>query len=413
MAINRRNFLKGLGATFALSALPGQSFAYNPFQTKNTEEIFVFVFLRGGFDSLNFIAPMGDRHYADARIAGLRVPEKGRFSLANGLGGLDFNIHPKAAALKELYDSGDMAVVHAAGLVNGTRSHFEAMDLIERGLAKKQGNAKGWMTRYFETIKNTKPLPAIAVGSGMPSSFLGCNQAISIDKANEFSLKGEPIVKKILRNLYGGDSFLHQTGIRTLDTIDTIQNKIAKKSNGEPKDYHPEHGSKYPEEWVAKGFSDSLQNLAQLIKMDVGVHVAMLEFDAWDHHEAQEYRFPQRLEALSNSLAAFYNDMSNYHQKLTVVVMSEFGRRLKSNRSAGTDHGHGGAALILGGKVKGGKMYGNWPGLATHQLNNGVDLEVTTDYRTIFSEVLSKPLKSDKLDFIFPKFDNYKPLGFL
>ncbi|BDS13726.1 DUF1501 domain-containing protein [Aureispira anguillae] len=416
MHLNRRNFLKGLGSTIALSALPNiQNFAYQPLLSNNpNEEILVFVFLRGGCDALNFIAPMGNRHYADARIKELRVPENANFTLKNGLDGLDFNIHPKAAALKELYDSQDLAVVHATGLTNGTRSHFEAMNLIEQGLTKNQGNAVGWMTRYFETISHKGELPAVAIGgNGLPTSFLGCQQAASIDDLADFNVIGEPIMQEVLREFYNGNTFLDQTGQQTLATLQHIQKKLKKNSKGEALDYHPAHDVDYPTEWYIKSFSQSLKNLARLIKMDVGTHLAMVEYDGWDHHENQAFRFPQHLAGFSNALAAFYNDLSNYHQRMTIVVMSEFGRRLKSNRSGGTDHGHGGLALVLGGNVKGGKMYGQWPGLATHELDKNVDLAVSTDYRTILGEVLSKRLQSKKLDFIFPNFDHHQALGFL
>lgn len=411
MLINRRNFLKGLGATVALSTLPGaQSFAYNPLHLKNpNDEIFVFVFLKGGCDALNFIAPMGNRHYADARLTELQVPENAKFTLRNGLDDLDFNIHPKASALKELYDSGDMAIVHALGLANGTRSHFEAMKLIEQGLGKNKSSAQGWMTRYFETISATGALPAVSIGNnGLAASFLGCTQAISIDKISEFKVEGKPIVQDILANFYQGESKLHLAGQKALSTIKVLQNKNINDTH-----YHPEHGANYPSDWSIESFAESLQNLAQLIKMDTGVHIATLEYDGWDHHEGQAHHFPKRLEGLSDALAAFYNDLSKYHNRMTMVVMSEFGRRLKSNRSGGTDHGHGGLALVLGGQVKGGKMYGKWPGLATHELNNNVDLDITTDYRTVLSEVLQKQFSSQHLDTIFPDFEVPQMLGFL
>lgn len=411
MMINRRNFLKGLGATVALSSLPSaQSFAYNPLHLKNPkDEILVFVFLKGGCDALNFIAPMGNRHYADARLTELQVPEHAKFMLKNGLDGLDFNIHPKASALKELYDSGDMAVVHALGLSNNTRSHFEATKLIEQGLAKNKSSAQGWMTRYFETISATGTLPAVSIGNnGLAASFHGCSQAVSIDKVNSFKVKGMPVLEEILADFYQGKSEVHQAGQKTLSTLKALQHK-----NIADEHYHPEHGASYPSEWNIKSFSESLQNLAQLIKMDTGVHIATVEYDGWDHHESQAYHFPKRLEALSNALAAFYNDMTKYHPRMTMLVMSEFGRRLKSNRSGGTDHGHGGLALVLGGQVKGGKMYGKWPGLATHELNNKVDLEVTSDYRSVLSEILQQQFKSQHLASIFPEFDGSQMLGFL
>lgn len=409
--MNRRNFLKGLGATVALSSLPGaQSFAYNPLHLKNPkDEILVFVFLKGGCDALNFIAPMGNAHYADARLTELQVPENAKFTLKNGLDNLDFNIHPKASPLKELYDSGDMAIVHALGLSNGTRSHFEAIKLIEQGLAKNKSSAQGWMTRYFETISATGTLPAVSVGNnGLAASFNGCPLAVSIDHVNDFKVKGKPVLQEILTSFYQGNSHLHQAGQKALSTIKTLQDKQI-----EDEHYHPEHGANYPSEWSIKSFAESLQNLAQLIKMDTGVHIASVEYDGWDHHEGQAYHFPKRLEGLSNALAAFYNDMTTYHHRMTMVVMSEFGRRLKSNRSGGTDHGHGGLALVLGGQVKGGKMYGKWPGLASHELNNQVDLEVTTDYRTVLSEILQKQFKSKHLETIFPEFKAPKMLGFL
>jgi len=413
MAINRRNFIKGLGSTLALSALPSvQSFAFDPFKTTApNEEIFVFVFLRGGCDALNLVAPMGDRFYDNARPAALKVPESGKFQLKNGLGRQEFNIHPKAAALKELYDSGDLAIVHATGLSNGTRSHFEAMNMIERGLVTKQSSAQGWMTRYFETINATGKLPAVAIGNNLPDSFLGCPIAASIQNVQEFRVLGEPHMHDILKSFYQGNSILQQTGQTTLSTIETLQAKLPSTDHDDEHEYHPEHGAEYPDDWYVNDFSHALKNLAQLIKMDVGVHMAMVEYGDWDHHENQAYRFPQHIEGLSNALAAFYNDMQHYHKRMTVVVMSEFGRRLKSNRSGGTDHGHGGLAFVLGGQVNGGKMYGQWPGLATHELDNAVDLDVTTDYRTILSEILDKRLNNKKLDFIFPGFIDYKPLG--
>ena len=411
MKINRRNFLKGLGATVALSTLPGtQSFAYNPLYLKNPkDEIFVFVFLKGGCDALNFIAPMGDRHYADARLTELQVPENAKFTLKNGLDDLDFNIHPKASALKELYDSGNMAVIPALGLSNGTRSHFEAIKLIEQGLTENKGSAQGWMTRYFETISATGALPAVSIGNnGLSAAFAGCSQAISMDKISAFKVIGEPVLQEVLANFYQGETDLHQAGQKALSTIKYLQNKKIDDAH-----YHPEHGANYPSKWNVKSFAESLQNLAQLIKMDAGVHIATVEYDGWDHHENQAYHFPLRLKGLSDALAAFYNDLTQYHHRMTMVVMSEFGRRLKSNRSGGTDHGHGGLALVLGGQVKGGKMYGEWPGLATHQLNNNVDLEVTTDYRTVLSEVLSKQLDNNNIETIFPNFTPPKMLGFL
>jgi len=406
--------LVGCGAGIALSSLSGlQSFAYlpdNPEKQNEDKDIVVIIFLRGGCDALNLVAPVGDRFYADARGKGMRVDENG-LDLKNGLDGFDFRLHPKAKALKEIYNSGELGIIHACGLPNGTRSHFDAMSMIERGIIQKQGGHEGWLARYLRYNEPSGELPAIACGNSLPDSFLGSNIAASISELKEFNLHTDPRIFGILRNLYKGDSPLSSAAQTTLRTIKAIDEKLPKKSNGKVEDYHPEVD--YPMDWSIRGFSESLQTLAQLIKMDMGVHVANVDFGGWDTHDGQPYVFPRLVEGLSNTVAAFYNDLHHYHKRLTVVVMSEFGRRLKSNKSNGTDHGHGGVAMVLGGNVKGGQMYGSWPGLATDQLDNGVDLKVTTDYRTILSELLQKQLKAQDLDKIFPGFEGYKPLGFI
>ena len=404
----------GCGAGIILSTLSGlQSFAYvpkKPEQENEDKDIMVIVFLRGGCDALNLVAPVGDQFYVDARDKRMRVDENG-LDLKNGLDGFDFKLHPKAKAIKEIYDSKKMAIIHACGLPNGTRSHFDAMSMIEQGMIKKQGGHEGWLTRYLRYNQSNSQLPAVACGHSLPDSFLGSNLAASINKPKEFNLHTDPRIFGILRNLYKGDNPLSTVAQTTLKTIKAINKKLPRKSNGQVDDYHPEVD--YPMDWSIRGFSESLQTLAQLIKMDMGVHVANVDFGGWDTHDAQPYIFPRLVEGLSEALAAFYNDLHHYHKRLTVVVMSEFGRRLKSNKSNGTDHGHGGVAMILGGNVKGGKMYGTWPGLATEQLDNNVDLKVTTDYRIILSEVLKQRLNAQELDKVFPRFDDYKPLGFM
>ena len=162
-----------------------------------------------------------------------------------------------------------------------------------------------------------------------------------------------------------------------------------------------------------KSFSKNLHELAQLIKLDAGVQMAVVEMDGWDHHDAQSYIYPSMISGLSRALSAFYNDLHRFHNRLTIVTMSEFGRRLKANRNKGTDHGHAGLSMVLGGQVKGGRMYGNWPGLASAQLNRGVDLEVTTDYRSILQTILKKRMKAKQLDLIFPGFNSSTNLDFL
>ena len=413
--MNRRNFLKGLGSTFALTALGGlKTWAMEPNKMYNSDEIFVYVFLRGGMDALNLVAPVSDKAYIDARPKHLRIGESEGLSLKNTLNDLDFALHPKAKPLKELYDDKKMAIIHACGLTNGTRSHFDAMALMERGIANKGEAEEGWLSRYLNSQQyQDLTIPAIALSPNMPDMFLGAQDAISVNRVNEYQLDADPRLHGILRHLYDRDTDLDKKAQRTLASMRHVYNQAPKKQNGEIDQYHPEHGAEYPREWYLKGFGESLANLAALIKMDVGVNVASVDFGGWDTHEHQNHHFNNLINGLSRALMAFYNDLKNYHKRLTILVMSEFGRRVKANKSDGTDHGHGGLALVIGGSVNGGKMYGEWLGLENDQLDNRVDLAVTTDYRTILAEIATKKLAVADQKLLFPNFGDTKQLGFL
>lgn len=414
--MNRREFVVGCSA--AVAAMAGsqiESFAFSP-EPNAQKDIFVFVFLRGGCDALNLVAPVDDKYYVAARPAPLRITESGKnqgLQLKNGLNNQDFRLHSNAKALHELYDSNQLAIIHACGLTNGTRSHFDAMDMIERGVNQKKNVTDGWLTRYLKSAQLEGMLPAIAAETNLPKSFIGSSMASSIKNLHDFKVNGDPRLMGILKTMYKGNSLLQETAQNTIATLKYIDKKIGKNSKGKRKKYQPANGVKYPENWKDGGLGKSLQTVAQVIKMEVGLQVATVSFGGWDTHEGQAYHFPQKTAGLSQALTAFYNDVSAYHKNLTVLVMSEFGRRLKANKSNGTDHGHGGVALALGGNVKGGKMYGQWPGLATEQLDKRVDLDVTTDYRNVLSEILQKRMKNTQLAEIFPGFNAYKPLGFV
>lgn len=398
--INRRSFIRQMGSLVALSALPGShSFAFRPTNLSTEQQpkqILVVVFLRGGCDALQWVAPVNDPAYIQARPSNLRVPNKGSLLLKNGLAGLDFAMHPKAAALRELYDQGHLAIVHATGLANGTRSHFEASAIIEQGFGRTTGGSTGWLSRYLQQNDWNHPTHALAMGKQIPTSLMGYSKALAVDALDEFKVHGSDAMPKLLESFYSGTSPLDQTGQQTLQALRYLGQEQFQE--------HHHHHNKYPDEWYLKDFSKSLKNLAHLIKSNAGVHVATVEYDNWDHHQHQADRFPTQLEGLSKSLAAFYNDLHAQQQQLTIVVMSEFGRRLKSNRSGGTDHGYGGLSLVLGGGIKGGRMYGSWPGLHNQALDQGMDLDITTDYRTVLSEVLSQRLAAKDLEQVFPGF---------
>jgi uncharacterized protein (DUF1501 family) len=412
--MNRREFMIGCSASIA--AMSGSRITSFGFSPGESGEIFVYVFLRGGCDGLNLVGPANDLSYIGNRPPELRVTDTGDdqgLSLVNGLNDLDFRIHAKAPELKELYDHQALAIIHAAGLTNGTRSHFDAQDLIERGTAKDKNLYEGWFTRYLNSspsIDNSMRFPSVVIGSTMPASFLGSTSTLAISGIGEYKLKGPARLQQVLQDIYRGKRLIDKTGMEALNSIKYINDHIEKDSSGRPVPYVPGNDASYPEN---SPLARSLKTLAQIVKMDMGLQVATVDYGGWDTHEHQSGAFNNLAGSLSKALGAFYNDISGANKKVTVLVMSEFGRRLKSNKSGGTDHGHGNVMLALGNYVKGGKMYGNWPGLDNQQLDNNVDLAVTTDYRMVLSEIIAKRLHNPKVDHIFPGLKEYKPLNFI
>lgn len=410
--MNRRQFLIGCSAGASLLATSNLQLMAQPLLPFNNEHIFVLVFLRGGCDGLQFVAPTADHNFQDARPNGLKVNDRGKF-LKNSLADIGFRLHPKAAELQELYDEGHLAVLHACGLTNGTRSHFKAMELIERGIDKDKSVRDGWMARALTQGNFTGALPAISTSNELASSMMGYKNTAAIPSLNDFQLMDVIRHPSFIQNLYRGTSQLDRVAQQTLQTIDHVQSKLPKYNDGSMKPYRPRAGVRYPDHWRAEELSQSFQTLAQLIKMDVGVQMANVDFGGWDTHEHQGDYFPDLVEALSQSLYAFYNDLRDYHGKLTVLVMSEFGRRLRANKSNGTDHGHGNMMMVLGGNVKGGKMYGKWPTLESTALDKGVDLAVTTDYRTVITEIMKHNFNLKNASSLFPGFVSKQSLGFM
>jgi len=365
---------------------------------------FVIVFLRGGVDGLQLVAPASDSFYQDVRLGGLKVLDWGNEAgllLDNGLGGVGFRFHPLAKELHEFYQEGKLAVLQACGLTNGTRSHFEAMSLIERGLVQNSTAQKGWITRALHELAPKAELPALATSGGLPQSFAGFEPAASITDLKTFSLPDNHDFPRLLRKWYGGNSRMDQTARRTLDTLKLLSDT---RLNTDPT-------AMYPTTWYTTELNQHFQTLAQLIKEGLGVRIAMVDSVGWDTHENQITYFPRLVEGLSTSLAAFYRDLGQHRKKVTILVMSEFGRRLRSNRSHGTDHGYGNMMMVLGDRVRGGQMYGRWPGLSQENLNKGVDLEITTDYRAVLGEILQETLRLKRIDRIFPGFQGAEPLG--
>jgi uncharacterized protein (DUF1501 family) len=411
MTITRRHFIAGCSTAIAAMAggrIADLAFAGELGATAASDEILITVFLRGGCDGLSLVAPYDDGNYVTRR-GGLAIPGSAALDInpQNTTVTSSFGLHPQAGPLRELYAAQKLAIVHACGLNDDTRSHFDAMDYIERGTPGNKNTSTGWLTRHLRCVNPTGALPTLAAGSATPASLLSDLNAISMTDGGSFALSSHwRYSSKMLGSLkkfYGGSSAFQTIGARTIQTVETLA--------AEEMAYTPQPGVAYPD----NSFGNALKLVAQMIKLDLGLRIATVDFGGWDTHESQgaggdpNGYFARQIDTLARSLHAFYNDLPLQQNKLTVVVMSEFGRRLGVNASNGTDHGHGNVMLVLGGKVNGGKMYGAWPGLL--DLDQSQDLKITTDYRRVLSEVLVRRLDNPKLGIVFPGYTGYAPLG--
>jgi uncharacterized protein (DUF1501 family) len=360
----------------------------------------VCIFLRGGADGLNMVVPHGDdAYYSHRPLIGIPRPDDNR---ADGrtvdLDGF-FGLHPALAMLHDIYAAGDMAFIHATGSPDETRSHFEAMDLMERG-ATTNGDYTGWLARHLATLDtgNASALRAVGIGDLLPASLTGAVSSTALQSIAEYHLQGrdEQIgeMQALLQRLYNqNEDLLTAAANQTFASIDVL-------SRIDTAHYQPD-GRAYPE----REFGQAMRMVAQLIKADVGVEVACIDLGGWDTHVAQggaEGLMANLMDELAQGLIAFYEDVQAQMDKITVVVMSEFGRRLQENGGLGTDHGHGNMMMVLGGGIIGGQVYADWPGLQPEQLTGPGDLAITTDYRHVLGEIIRKRLNNPSLPDIFP-----------
>lgn len=359
---------------------------------RESDHVLVVVFLRGGADGLALVAPFGDDGYTRLR-PNLSIPKKDLHRLDDF-----FGLPPSLRPLAKWADEGKLRAIHAVGSDDGTRSHFEAMDTMERGIADRVGPGTGWVARHLlsREVEPASPLRAVAFSHTTPTAFLGATHATTLNSLADFRLRvpdgnGES-VRQELAKLYanGQDEVSHagREALRVLEELDRLD-------VGRP----PSNGAAYPDSGLGAG----LKQTAQLIRTGVGLEIAYLESGGWDSHVAQGATVglvPSLLDDLGRSLDAFARDLGPRLDKVTVVVMSEFGRRLAENAALGTDHGHGGAMLLLGGGVKGGPVFADWPGL-DHAVGPG-DLACTTDYRDVLGEVLGARFPGSDLGSVFP-----------
>lgn len=416
-SLSRRQVLGGFGLGALAWAARGKTaladVAINPDKSEREHDTLVTIFLRGGADCLNIVVPFGDDAYHRNRpTIGVAAPKSGKGSAADRALNLDgfFGLNPALAPLHALYGDGKMSFVHACGSGDGTRSHFEAMAAMERGLRddKSSGASNGWIARHLASTRgNDSPLRAVAFGGVMPDSLRGATNASALDSLDDFRLltpqaetakRDEAELRRVLLELHGGKDAVSQAGRQTLAVLETL-NRI------DPKNYRPAGGAVYPEGDLGNG----LRQVACLIKGEVGLEIACLDFGGWDTHVAQTGTggaMATLMDTLGKSLAAFSRDMGTGMKRTTVVVMTEFGRRLQENSGLGTDHGRAGAMMLLGGGIVGGRVFAKWPGLENDQLEPPGDLRVTIDYRDILSEIVSRRLGNSNLAEVFP---NYTP----
>ena len=403
MNITRRVFLKGGGiAMMGMSAMPSFLQRAIAATAAPNKKKMVVLFQRGAMDGLNVVVPFGERNYYAMRpTISIPQPRSGGSDAAIDLDGF-FGLHPSLQPLEPLFHSGRLAIVQAVGSPDPTRSHFDAQDFMESGTPGLKATDDGWLNRSLQTLPEEKPSPfrAVAFGPYLPRTLQGIAPAIAVPELKQFKMFGpQQTVEGGFEAMYAQtvDKALHGVGQETFEAIDQL-----KKIN--PDTYQPENGAQYP-----KGrFGQSLEEIAELFKADVGLEVAFLDSGGWDHHVNEggvQGQLSNLLRDLGHGIAAFHQDMGDRMEDVVFVSMSEFGRTARENGNRGTDHGHANCMFVMGGAIKGGKVYTRWPGMGEGQLYEGRDLAVTTDYRSVLSEILTKHLGNRDLAKVFPGFE--------
>ena len=416
MAITRRVFLKGgalaiVGTSVIPSFLTRAVYAADTATAGKGKKRLVVLFQRGAADGLNIVVPHAEAAYYSMRPS-IAIPRpRGN----NGVIDLDgfFGLHPSMAEFKPLWDAGHLAIVHAAGSPDNTRSHFDAQDYMESGTPGMKATEDGWLNRAIAGVKEpaASPFRAVAMGGALPRTLAGSVPAVSMGNIREFTVGGRGPAGNIASNSFEAmyeqsvDTVLHGTGNETFEAVKMLR-------SADPEKYTPAPGANYP-----RGrFGDSLRQVAQLIKANLGVEVAFADIGGWDHHVNEgsvQGQIANLTREFSQSIAAFWTDLGDLGADTVIVTMSEFGRTARENGNRGTDHGHANVMFVLGGPVKGGKVYGRWPGLQTEQLYEGRDLAVTTDFRQVLSEAVYQHLGNKDLEKVFPGFEKASPKNFL
>ena len=408
---SRRGFLKAGGlALFGIGFGGVPSFVAQAAQMIQAPALFkkrktlVCIFQRGAMDGLMAVTPFTDPYLKAARpTIFMSAAKNADYKPLIDLDGR-FGLHPSMAAFESVFKDGRLAIVHGIGSPNQTRSHFDAQDYMESGTPFNKGTSSGWLNRAAGLLGHdaVTPFQAVSMTSSLPRSFYGDHPAIAISNLQDFSIQmqgnktGANMAAKSFEDLYDQttSSLLKETGKESFDAI-----KMLRKVD--TKNYKAENNAQYPNSALGK----SLKQIAQLIKLDLGLEVAFAESGGWDTHFNQGKDtgiFARNVNDLSECMMAFWTDMGAYQDEVTIMTMTEFGRTVKQNGTGGTDHGRASCNFILGNDVKGGKVHGLVNPLAKENLEDGRDLSVTTDFRSVFSEVADKHLGINNDKILFP-----------
>ena len=357
------------------------------------KKILVAIFQRGAADGLNVVVPHGEKAYYSLRPT-IAIPRPGAANVeaAVDLDGF-FGLHPALAPLKPLYEQRHLAIVHAAGSPDPTRSHFDAQDYMESGTPGLKATHDGWMNRALPKAgEKPSPVRAVSLGPTLSRSMAGRNPAIALQTIGGFRVQ-DSMAAKQFENMYveSKDPMIRAAGRETFEAVAMLQSI-------QQRPYTPAGGAEYPR----SAFGDSMRQIAQLIKSDVGMEMAFADIRNWDHHVNEPVQLANRLGEYAQSLGAFWQDMGDRMSDVAVVTMSEFGRTARENGNRGTDHGHANCMFVMGGGVNGGKVFGKWPGLENEQLYEGRDLALTTDFRDVLGELVAAHLGNPTLDGVFP-----------
>ncbi len=414
MQLTRRIFIKGGGvAMLGFGALPSflqRAVAATPMPNRR---ILVVLFQRGASDGLNTVVPYMEPNYYRLRPSiAIPKPRSESKEAALDLDG-QFGLHPSLEPLLELFQKEQLAIVHAAGSPDSTRSHFDAQDYMEAGTPGVKSTPDGWLNRHLQTLEAEaeSPFRGVAMGTNLPRILQGTASAVAMSDMRQFQVQAPAASGAAggFEAIYAQtvDKALRGTGQETFEAIEMLK-------KADPARYQPANGAQYPQ----SRFGQSLRQIAQMIKASIGLEVAFLDSGGWDHHTNEggvQGQLSNLLRDLGQGWAAFHRDMGDRMADITLVTMSEFGRTAHENGNRGTDHGHANCMFLMGGGVGGGKVYGRWPGLEREQLHEGRDLALTTDFRTVLAEIVEKRLGNGDIQSVFPGFANdpQRYLGFL